>query len=183
MHGQVAQIRISLDHVKPTIWRRVEVPLSSTLEQLHRVVQAVMLFEDCHLFEFDVDGSRYVMSSDDDDTPTEDAGRLSVQTMIARGIKAFSYTYDFGDDWRHTIIIEQVNEANPEIVYPRFLAGARAAPPEDVGGVPGFENFVAAMTLTRHPDKARLRKWYGRSFDPEEIDAADIAARMKHLSA
>ena len=128
---RIACIKIVLDHVEPVIWRRVEVPLTTSLRSLHEVIQAVMLFENYHLFDF---------------------------------------------------TIEAIGDADPGLDYPRFVDGAHRAPPEDVGGIPGFEEFVEAMAKPRHPERKRLIEWYGRVFDPEDIDLPTIKANIAKLA-
>jgi hypothetical protein len=184
MTDQIAQIRITLDDIKPAIWRRVELPISNSLKTLHLAIQAVMLFENYHLFRFDIGESSYGIRFDDDyqDPPTREAGNLRLAKLIERGITTFTYTYDFGDDWRHSIVIEEVRPADPAIDYPRFVDGARRAPPEDVGGPPGFEEFLEAMAKPRHPEHKSVLQWYGHPFDPEDIGSHEIRARMAKLA-
>jgi hypothetical protein len=78
------------------------------------------------------------------------ASNVRIGALVDRGITTFSYTYDFGDDWRHSITVEAVTDADRAIEYPRFVDGDRRAPPEDVGGLPGFEDFLNAMAKPRH---------------------------------
>ena len=181
---RVARLRIELADFNPRIWRRIEVPLALGLNGLHEAIQAAMLFEDYHLFQFDVGGQRYAIPDPDwdDVRSTIDARNVNLGTLIDRGVTTFKYTYDFGDDWRHAITIEAVVPADPAHDYPRFVDGAGRAPPEDVGGIPGFEEFLEAMTKPRHPGRKRLIRWYGREFDPDDIDAATITARLAKLA-
>ena len=184
MTDQIVRIRIMLDGMDPAIWRRVELPLSNSLKTLHLAIQAVMLFENYHLFRFDVGETSYGIPLDDDwmDPPTRDAGNIRLGKLVERGVTAFAYTYDFGDDWRHSIEIEGVFPADPEADYPRFVDGERRAPPEDVGGLPGFEQFLNAMAKTRHPARKSMLEWYGRPFDPADISHDKIHARMAKLA-
>lgn len=108
--------------------------------------------------------------------------RLPSALTIERGVTAFTYTYDFGDDWRHSIVIEEVLSADPALDYPRFVDGARRAPPEDVGGLPGFEEFLEAMAKPCHPERKSVLQWYGRPFDPDDISPDEIHARMATLA-
>ncbi len=98
------------------------------------------------------------------------------------GSKHFTYSYDFGDDWQHTIEIEDVADAGPSKEYPRFIDGERRAPPEDVSGWPGFEEFIAAMTKPCHPASARLTQRYGRVFELDDIGAYDINRAIGKLA-
>ncbi len=163
------------------------VPLTSSLKALHEVIQAIMLFENRHLFQFDIgDGEtmrRYGIPSPSGDwVRIYDARSIKLGKLVKDGIERFTYTYDFGDDWRHTITIEDVAAADPAQEYPRFIDGARRAPPEDVGGWPGFEEFIAAMTKSRHPERARLIRWHGRVFDPDDIGIDDVSQAIGKLA-
>ena len=190
--NQIVRLKITLDDIKPAIWRRIEVPLATSLLALHEVIQAVMLFENCHLFDF-VTGTRgtetrYIIPdpnddfADDDFGDTMDASKTELGTLIEVGIKRLVYTYDFGDNWQHTILIEAVAATDSGTSYPRFIEGANRAPPEDVGGVPGFENFLNVMAKPKHPEYADIKQWYGRTFDPMDIAEAKIATRMAKLA-
>jgi hypothetical protein len=184
MIDQIARIRITLDDIQPAIWRWIELPISNSLKTLHLAIQAVMLFENYHLFRFDIGDASYGIRFDDGymDPPTRDAGNLRLAKLIDRGDTTFTYTYDFGDDWRHSIVIEEVLLADPATDYPRFVDGARRAPPEDVGGLPGFEQFLDALGNPRHPEHKSVLNWYGHPFDPEDISCDEIHARMAKLA-
>jgi len=181
---RIARIRIELKDIDPTIWRRVEVPLTTSLKGLHDVIQAVMPFENYHLFLFDVGDKRYGISDPEWDhvRATLDAKNIKLGALVERGVSAFSYTYDFGDDWRHSITIEGITAADPTLDYPRFIDGSRRAPPEDVGGIPGFEEFLDAMTKPHHPEHQRLTEWYGGSFDPDDLNLPVISGRISKLA-
>lgn len=184
MTDQIARMRITIEDVKPAIWRRVELPLSNSLKTLHLAIQAVMLFENDHLFRFDVGEASYGLRLDDDymDPPTRDAANIRLAKLVQRGVTTFTYTYDFGDNWRHRIEIEGVFTADAATDYPRFVDGERRAPPEDVGGLPGFEAFLDTMTKPRHPSRKSMLQWYGRPFDPADISRDEIQARMAKLT-
>ena len=180
----IARIRIELNGIDPTIWRSVEVPLTTSLKGLHDVIQAVMPFENCHLFLFNVGDKRYGIPDREWDHVHEtlDAKNIKLDALVERGVSAFSYTYDFGDDWRHSVTIENVTAADPTLDYPRFVDGSRRAPPEDVGGIPGFDEFLDAMTTPRHPDHKRLTEWYSGSFDPDDLNLPVIRSRIGELA-
>jgi hypothetical protein len=180
----IARIHIELNGIDPTIWRRVEVPLTTSLKGLHDVIQAVMPFDNYHLFRFDVGDRRYGIPDPEWDhvLETHDAKNIKLGALVERGVSAFSYTYDFGDDWRHSVAIENVTAADPTLDYPRFVDGSGRAPPEDVGGIPGFEEFLDAMTKPRHPEHQRLIEWYGGSFDPDDLNLPAISNRIGKLA-
>ncbi len=185
--AHIARFKVSLDNSDPSIWRRIEVPLTANLQVLHEVIQAVMLFENYHLFEF-VTGkrgseTRYAIPDPNGDfTETTDVRKTTLGQLIEAGVKSMIYTYDFGDDWRHTILVESVASAEPTFDYPRFIEGANRAPPEDVGGQPGFEHFLNVMADAAHSEHADIMRWYGKTFNPKDIAETEIAIRITKLA-
>jgi hypothetical protein len=181
---QIVQLRISLAEITPEIWRRVEVPVNLHLKGLHDVIQAAFGWEDYHLFEFRIGEKIYGIPA-----PEEDYGRKVMQaksarlaTFLARGIHRFEYEYDFGDSWEHVIAVETVTDADPGAFYPRFVAGERRGPPEDVGGPPGYEHYLEAIADKRHPDHAEMVSWRGAKYDPDDIDLALIRYRLAGIA-
>ena len=180
---RITRLRITLNDTKPPIWRNVEVPLTTSLKGLHEVIQAAMPFEDYHLFDFRVGEQRYAIPVPEFDGPeTRHAKLTKLGAVIEKGFREFVYTYDFGDNWQHTVTVEAIAEADPAVSYPRFIAGERRAPPEDVGGTWGFEEFVEAMTKPRHREKKAMMEWYGGPFDPEMMDRKAIETAMGRLA-
>lgn len=181
---RIARLRIELDGIDPPVWRTVEVPLTISLAGLHDVIQAVMLFDNCHLFQFDVGTKRYAIPDPEweDVRETVDAQSTKLGALVDRGVGSFLYTYDFGDNWQHTVTIETTTDADPAPDYPRFIDGSRRAPPEDVGGIPGFERFLDAMANPRHPERRGLLQWYGRPFKPDDIDLPEINSRISRIA-
>jgi hypothetical protein len=179
---RIARLHIQLDDVQPAIWRRVEVPLTSTLKAVHDVIQAAMLFEDYHLFQFEIGDRRYGYPDPDWGGDMRDARNIRLGAVLARGETRFTYTYDFGDDWRHSVVVEEVVAADPMLDYPRFVDGARRGPPEDVGGLPGFEEFLDVMADPKHPEHDSVMTWYGRPFEPDDIGLDAITARLAKLA-
>lgn len=181
--SRIARLRITLDDTEPAIWRTVEVPLAASLKLLHEVIQAAMPFQDYHLFQFREGPVRYAMPDPEwPDGNTRSAKTTKLGALVDQGTTAFAYTYDFGDDWQHTIKVEEIGPADPDAAYPRFLDGARRAPPEDVGGTMGFEEFLEAVTKPRHRDRKRMLDWYGGPFNPDELDRETIEAGMTKLA-
>ncbi|MBB3319042.1 MULTISPECIES: plasmid pRiA4b ORF-3 family protein [unclassified Rhizobium] len=181
---RIARLHIQLNDLEPPIWRRVEVPLTSSLKALHDVIQAVMLFEGYHLFEFEA-GGRYYDVPDPEEfygRKTYAASNARIAALIERGISTFRYTYDFGDNWEHTITVEAVEEVDPLLEYPRFINGERRAPPEDVGSTSGFEEFLKVMAKPRHPEHRRLKRWYGGDFDPKDISIDRVQDQIGKLA-
>lgn len=172
----MARLRISLNDIEPEIWRMVEIPVAGSLKMLHDVIQAAMGWQDYHLWHFEADNRRYgVPDPEWPDGNIAAARNVKLGTLIDRDIRQLTYTYDMGDDWRHTVVVEAVGPGEHDTKYPRFVAGERRCPPEDVGGLPGFELFLKAMSNSAHEEHQQLRRWYGGLFDPDDID--ELAVR------
>ena len=185
MSTKIARIRIELEHIAPLIWRRVDVSLTTNLRALHEIIQAVMPWENYHLYQFAV-GERVYGEPDPEDAvwgrKIYQAKGMRLGTLVERGLTELHYTYDFGDDWHHRVILEEVLDATPGTDYPLFIDGERIAPPEDVGGPPGFMDFVEAMAKPRHPQRKDLVRWYGGPFNPVDFDADRIAESIRAIA-
>jgi hypothetical protein len=171
------QIKVTLDNSEPSIWRRLHVP-DCTLEELHDVIQTAMGWQDCHLHEFRAGDERFVMAGTDEfDVPDDNAREESevlLSELVAARRKKLSYWYDFGDDWRHTIKIEKTLRAAPEGDRPTCVEGAGACPPEDIGGLWGYEEFLEALGDPKHERHEELVDWYGGEFDPARFDVDEV---------
>jgi hypothetical protein len=167
----IARLRISLNAIEPEIWRVVEVPVTGSLKLLHDVILAAMGWQDCHLWHFEAGERRFgVPDPEWPDRNLVAARNVKLGTLVDRDVRQLTYTYDMGEDWRHTIVVEAVGLGEHETKYPRFVAGEHRCPPEDVGGLPGFELFIKAMSNPDHEEHQQLRQWYGGPFDPGNID-------------
>jgi len=167
----IARVRINLNDIGPEIWRIVEMPVAGSLKMLHDVIQAAMGWQDYHLWHFEAGERRYgVPNPEWPDRNLAAARNVKLGTLIDRDVRRFTYTYDMGDDWRHTVVVEAVELGEHEIKYPRFVTGERRCPPEDVGGLPGFERFLQALSDVAHEEHQQLYEWYGGPFDPLDID-------------
>ncbi len=177
---KIARIRISLKDIEPEIWRRVEVPLGMSLKGLHDVIQAVMGWQDYHLFEFQIGEKRYGIPDPEWDAEREvaQAKLTKLEALAAKGIDRFDYTYDFGDNWEHVVTIEALASADPAVKYPRFLDGARRGPPEDVGGFPGYYEFLDAVSKPRHKEHRHMLEWYGGPYDPDDMGLLHLRLRL-----
>ena len=181
---RIARLRISLEEIEPEIWRRVEVPLAVHLKGVHDVVQAAMGWEDDHLFEFRVGQKIYGIPDPawDFDRKVMNARSVRLAALVARGIDRLEYVYGLGDNWRHVVTIEAVEPPAPAQRYPRFVDGARRCPPEDVGGVIGYYEFLEAVRAARHPEHRRMLEWYGGPYDPDDLDLPLIRRRVGLLA-
>lgn len=157
---EILKIKITLDEIKPEIYREVLMVKDSTYHELHMVIQKVFGWEDYHLYAFNVDGDRIGLKEIDESGKTD---YDSSDTVIFSDKNSFSYEYDFGDSWEITIQIIEELDADPNMNYPICVDGKRACPPEDCGGVPGYEELVSA----RGKAKREFIDWIGYEFDPE----------------
>ena len=176
------QLKIELTGIKPVIWRRVLVPETITLPKLHLVIQAAMGWMDCHLHEFEILGERYGEPDPDwdmGDGPISEA-RVKLSKSL-QGMTSFRYIYDFGDHWQHKIKVEKVFADDLGFALPLCVAGARACPPEDVGGEPGYSDFLEAVLNPLHEEHEQVLEWCGGDFDPEHFEESVANFRMRGI--
>lgn len=179
----IYQIKVTLDHSRPPIWRRILVPSNITLARLHRVLQAVMGWADYHLHQFIVGQTYYGVPDPDygDWVEMRDERRVKLNQIVpGEGFK-FRYEYDFGDSWMHTLLVEKILAPEPGQQYPACVKGKRACPPEDVGGIWGYYNFLEAIQDPDHPEHEDYLTWVGGEFDPEALDLDAVNAALRTL--
>jgi len=173
-------LKVTLRGVRPPIWRRVRVAGDLTLRELHHVLQLALGWTDSHLHEFEIGGNRYGMPDpqEDIDEPPLDEQDHQLDELLQKGGRA-EYLYDFGDSWRHEIVVE--NELSPERSAPKAecLAGARACPPEDSGGADAYEELLEAIADPTNERHAELREWVDPDFDSEEFDLASVNRALR----
>ncbi len=170
----VFQLKITLRDVRPQVWRRFLVPSTITLDRLHCSLQFIMGWIDMHLHEFQAGDVRYGIPDHDFDWDADEIvseKRTRLHQLLQRAKDRLVYWYDFGDDWRHDIVLEKILPREPGMKYPYVLAGKRACPPEDVGGAWGYEQFLRTLRNPKDPEHEDMLEWCGGSFDPEAFDA------------
>jgi hypothetical protein len=170
--------------VEPEVLRRFDVPLKIKLNRLHDVIQAAMGWTDTHLYEFRAAGVGWGVPRPeyDDDGPLP-ASKTSLLDVIEDvGTKTIHYIYDFGDNWHHVIKVEKIDDAIPGGEYPRLVRAIGACPPEDVGGGPGYADFLEVMADPNHEEHARMLKWHGGKFDPDEAEIGRILVNFERLA-
>lgn len=177
------QLRVSLRYLKPEIWRRLVVPDIATLAQLHRLLQIVMGWTDSHMHEFRIGKTSYGTPDSEwaDMNPTLNEKRYTLTAVVGDRLKKFDYLYDFGDGWEHEVRIEKRLTGAEMPSRSQCTAGANACPPDDVGGVPGYCDFVAAVLDPKHPEHRELLQWYGAPFDPYRFDIDAVNAQLKRI--
>jgi hypothetical protein len=177
----VHRLKVTLRRVRPPVWRRIEVRSSTNLHQLSIELEAAMGWLGGHMHAFDVAGETYQLPSEDDfgRRPTKDERKATVATVLPRPGTKMRWDYDFGDGWEHDILVEAIEPAAPDVVYPRCTAGRRACPPEDCGGPWGYADLLEALGDAAHPDHESMREWAPPDFDPAEFDAAEVSEAMR----
>jgi hypothetical protein len=177
----VFQLHVRLREIDPVIWRRIHVWEDTKLPQLHRILQMIFNWEDYHLHDFVVGRRVYSVPDPDDDFSERkviDEKGVPLNRIIDRVGGTFVYAYDFGDDWRHDVLLEAILLPEPDTFYPRCIAGARNGPPEDAGGPGGYADYLEALSVPDHEEHENMLAWRG-PFDPEEFPLDRINASLK----
>lgn len=176
----IYQLRIELRDVEPTIWRQLLVPASIKLHKLHVVLLWTMGWAGGHLHEFVIGHDHYGEPDPDFDTPprVQRDNRFTLAAALGPR-KWFLYFYDFGDGWEHRVTVEQVLPADPGVKLPQCLDGANACPPEDVGGPPGYAEFLETIRDPAHEEHGAMLQWCGGAFDPTAFSIDDTNAMLR----
>ncbi len=190
--GKVLQFKITLRYIKPPIWRRILVPGDHSFWALHVAIQDAMGWFDYHLHEFEIFNPRkkalQLIGLPDDESQVGQATLPSWRAPIRKFISATngraSYTYDFGDHWQHVVVLEKILPAEPDREYPVCVGGRRKCPPEDCGGVGGYDRFIEAVTDPSDDEHKELLEWVGgqydaAAFDPGAVSFDDPAERLR----
>jgi len=172
----VLRVRITLRDVgDPPVWRQVLIPAAYALARVHRVIQAAMGWEDCHMHAFQSGKTSYGPDPDGelgfgDETKTRLADVARVRTRIG-------YEYDFGDGWEHELVVEARAVVEADQTYPACIAGQGACPPEDSGGPYGFEELKEVLAGPPSAERHELQEWAG-DYDPGRFDLAAANAAV-----
>jgi hypothetical protein len=179
----VYQFKLVLLEVVPPIWRRIQVPETYSFWDLHVALQDCMGWLDYHLHLFRLthpDTGKIVQTGipDEDafegDEPIRPGWEIPIASYFARPGVAAHYDYDFGDGWEHELTLEAILLGQPGKKYPLCLGGARACPPEDCGGVGGYEDLLTVIQSPSHEEYASTLQWLGGRFDPEKFDPTRV---------
>jgi hypothetical protein len=187
---EVFQVKIVLEGSKPPIWRRVLIPANLRLPDLHGVVQLSMGWHDAHLYHFMVglrsEGLRFYGDPYplDIDLRQQAEGvfindlNVPIDHLLVNRKDWIRYEYDFGDGWIHRLTLEDIHVQPLKLArLPRCVTGKRACPPEDCGGVPGYEQALAILADPAHPEHQELLAWIG-PFDPNHFDLDAVNADL-----
>ena len=171
------ELRVELEGTDPPVWRIVQVPHRATLHRLHEVLQLAMGWTNSHLYLFHVGGKVYGEPSPEWESEVQDSTRTTLEEILFEENTPFLYEYDLGDSWMHEITLQRILEEEGK-ESPRCTGGARACPPEDCGGPPGYEYFLEAISDPDQEEHDVMLQWAGGHFDPEDFDAGRVDSAL-----
>lgn len=179
------RIELHPDEIKPPIWRRLVVDGRVSLAKLHHFIQAAFGWTDAHLHEFTIRDTRYALPHPDDaldDIDSRDERKAYLNRLVSTG-EHFFYQYDFGDGWDHVITVEKIEPVENDPHGNAWIEdGARACPPEDVGGIQGYQAFLETILGNPRSEEAKdLLTWAGGEFDPEQFDRRAANAAIQRI--
>jgi hypothetical protein len=173
----IFRVKVKLMGVaKPPVWRRLLVPAEIRLDHFHRVIQAAMGWEDYHLHVFSAESAEY--GEPDPELGHRDERRATLSCMLGVPGDRVRYTYDFGDDWEHDVVLEEVLAPESDELYPVCVAGKGACPPEDCGGPWGYACLREILADPHHEEHKDMIEWVGletaAEFDPAALDLDEV---------
>ena len=176
---ECVELEIILEGTEPVVWRKILVPVDITMERLHLAIQLSMGWLNYHLYNFVINGVRYEDEYDDEldiDDPPE-----SMETRLCEavfGVRKFQYFYDYGDGWKHTIQVGKRRKISSNTVLPSCIDGANACPPEDCGGIGGFQNMKEILNDKKHEEHDNMMMWVGGSYEAERFSLEEANGRL-----
>jgi len=170
----IYRLKVTLKGTKPPIWRRIEVLDRITLAKLHLILQVAMGWTDSHLHHFIIGETYYVEPDPEFGADTVNEKKVKLSQLRLKEKSKFYYEYDFGDSWEHELLIEKIQPAPAGQKAAVCLKGSRACPPEDIGGVWGYAEFLEAIRDPEHPEHEDMLEWVGDDFDPEAFDLDEV---------
>ncbi|PIE80395.1 MAG: hypothetical protein CSA11_07955 [Chloroflexi bacterium] len=181
MSETIYQFKVTLKEIYPPIWRRFQVRSDITFCELHKTLQVVMGWWNCHLHLFQVDAltitdKKTLAEWSEDGTPDH---VIQLDKIVKQEDTTFTYEYDFGDSWEHELVLEAILPVDETAVYPCCLAGERACPPEDCGGPWGYKLFLEALQNPEHEEHSNYLTWVGGAFDSEAFDLDHVTRQLR----
>jgi hypothetical protein len=179
-HNVIVQIKVKLLGVsKPPVWRELQLRADTQLDQLHEILQAALGWQNSHMHVFTFADEEFGVR--DPELGHADERKVTLGELTDIGAR-FRYTYDFGDDWEHEILVEDLLDPDPETHYPTLVASKGACPPEDCGGTWGYANLKAILADPNHDEHQDMLEWLGLTdasdFDPTAVPTEDIAYEL-----
>lgn len=177
------QVKISLMEAPLPIWRRVLVRADAPLSLVHEIVQIAMGWFNTHLHHFEHNSKIYGDPEEaDGEEMIFDYNNYCLSDLLVYRGDSFHYIYDYGDDWKHRIVLEDVQHSDvPENAIAQCTMGKRACPPEDVGGVEGYANFLDIIEDPESDEYLDTLQWVGCDFDPNAFDPRQVNMRIQMM--
>ncbi|MBL7190882.1 plasmid pRiA4b ORF-3 family protein [bacterium] len=175
----VYQFKVSLIDITPQIWRRIQVPETYTFFDLHVAVQDAMGWQDYHYYEFEIlnpstQQKDIIGIPDDEMREVIPSWKKKLSDGFTLENNIALYVYDFGDSWEHKVKLEKALPRVEGTKYPICIQGKRACPPEDVGGIWGYEDFLKIISDPKHDEYEDMMEWIGGEFDPEYFQPESV---------
>ncbi|MCP5244686.1 MAG: plasmid pRiA4b ORF-3 family protein [Burkholderiales bacterium] len=175
----IYQLKITLKSLRPPIWRRFLIASDTKLDEVHHTLQIVMGWTNSHLHEFEKNAVRYGELDEGFASESQDERKFRLEKLLKHEKEKLIYTYDFGDNWEHEVLLEKIIPFEHGLVLPVCIKGKRACPPEDIGGVWGYAAFLEAVLDSDHPEHEEMLDWVGEDFDSEHFDLDEVNGLLR----
>lgn len=179
------QMKVTLVGAPLPIWRRLQVPADTHLDLVHMLLQVAFGWTDSHLHEFVTAKKRYGQGEfAEEDPDLLDETEYSLEALLKSPQDTALYRYDLGDCWNHELLLEQILPYDETaMLLGRCIAGKRACPPEDVGGVSGYANFLNIIEDPEHEERQDYLDWLGSEFDADSFDARLVNGQIRLIES
>jgi Plasmid pRiA4b ORF-3-like protein len=185
--NDIIQLKISLNHSKPLIWRQILITKETTFFELHHIIQIAMGWDNYHMFEFDLEGYRIGEIDEEEKNngygsdQVSDCREVTLGDLITQQKEIINYLYDFGDNWRHEIKVERFLNIDNATLYPTCIGGQMNCPPEDCCGIHSFYNCIEVLKNKKHPDYKDIAEWFAKRYNPTKFDKEKVNRQLKKL--
>jgi hypothetical protein len=174
---------LKLVGTNPLVTRTFKVSSDITMYELHHSIQVVMGWQNYHLYQFTIGDQKFEDHRllDGETHHVTDVKAATVGEVFTEVGRTARYEYDFGDGWVHHLELIDKTTQTPVEVLPRVLVGEHACPPEDCGGIPGYQDLLAILSNPKHPEYREFKVWAGRNFNPTAFSVDACNAELKKL--
>lgn len=180
--SSILLLHVSLKDSKPSIWRRIAVDGKRNFYELHHIIQIAMGWENYHLFDFKL-GELVIGSQDEESSSLAiDADQAILEKLLVEKGVTFEYTYDYGDNWVHEIVVEEIYPKKRGDITLSCISGERSCPPEDCGGLHGYYQNLEILRDTKHPQYRETREWMGKDFDATAFNVGQVNRQLGSLA-
>ncbi|MGX9134127.1 plasmid pRiA4b ORF-3 family protein [Rummeliibacillus sp. JY-2-4R] len=188
----ILQLKVTLKGTKPPIWRRIQVDSYMSFHELHLIIQAVMGWSNTHLYNFiykdlsiELEDEGDIDLGGFDDVNKLDSDIVALGEFLSKEGDQLLYTYDFGDNWEHTVEVEKIlpypNLDSIDPFKPRCISAKRACPPEDCGGIYGYDHLLEVLSGPDSDEKQELTEWLGDDYDTEKVNLEEINEVLSNI--